>query len=160
MTLTHRHLDVPAGPSPVALPLDALDDLLDRGGFDDWAPLARAIARDPNGGLADRVAALCRAHEMYGTSALWLAFIERCRGSAGGAGESLADVRKRRAVTQREVAAALGISQSDVSKLERRSDVRISTLRQFVEALGGRLVISADFDDERAVLGDGAWRRG
>lgn len=89
MALVHRHLDIPAGTPPEQLPLDALDDLLDRGDFEDWQPLAAAILRDPHGPLAERILRLCRAHPMYGTSALWVRFIERARErSAPGAGLS------------------------------------------------------------------------
>jgi transcriptional regulator with XRE-family HTH domain len=41
--------------------------------------------------------------------------------------------------TQEEVARAMGIAQSDYSKLERRRDVRVSTLRSAADALGGSL---------------------
>jgi len=43
----------------------------------------------------------------------------------------------------------LGISQGNVSRLETRSDVYLSTLRSYVEALGGHLEIAAVFGDER-----------
>lgn len=147
MTFTHRHLDLPEGISPEELPLDALDDVLDRGDLDDWRQLAAAIERDPNGPLAERVLSLCAAHEMYGTSRLWPAFIERARAASGG-GLRLAELRRERGLSQAQVAAALGISQSDVSKLERRGDVRLSTLRRYVSALGGTLRVSADFGGE------------
>ena len=152
MTLVHRHLDI-ARDTPVdQLPLDALDNLLDRGDFDDWRVLAAAIRRDPKGPLADRVLALCRAHDMYGTSKLWIAFIGRLRWADNAhdmtASESLTSLRKRRGTTQATVARALGISQSDVSKLERRTDLRVSTLQRFVRALGGELHIEARFADD------------
>lgn len=54
------------------------------------------------------------------------------------------------------VAETLGISQGNVSRLEARSDVYLSTLRSYVEALGGRLEIAAVFDDERVVVAVGA----
>jgi hypothetical protein len=43
----------------------------------------------------------------------------------------------------------LGISQGNVSRLEGRSDVYLSTLRSYIEALGGHLEIAAVFDDQR-----------
>lgn len=42
----------------------------------------------------------------------------------------------------------MGISQSDVSKLEHRSDVRLSTLRSYVAATGGRLTLGVRYPDE------------
>ena len=150
MTFTHRHLETPPGMHVEQLPLDALDDLLDRGDLDDWRPLARALRRDPRGQLAERVLQLCRAHDMYGTSRLWPSFIERQR-----AGEdrtvSLAELRRRAGKTQVDIAVALGVRQSDVSKLERRGDVRISTLRRYIAALGGELAIVVEFPDAAGV---------
>ncbi len=52
---------------------------------------------------------------------------------------SLAELRKSCHRSQVEVAAVLGIRQLAVSRLERRRDVRVSTLRAYVEALGGSL---------------------
>jgi len=62
---------------------------------------------------------------------------------------ALAELRQRRHVTQVEVAEILGIAQGNVSRIEGRSDVYLSTLRDYVEALGGHLEIAAVFDDER-----------
>ena len=62
---------------------------------------------------------------------------------------ALAELRQSRHVTQVQLAEQLGISQGNVSRLEARSDVYLSTLRSYVEALGGHLEIAAVFDDER-----------
>lgn len=56
-------------------------------------------------------------------------------------------VRQAREVTQEELAAALGTTQASVSKLERRSDVYLSSARRFVEAMGGELEIIVHFPD-------------
>ena len=66
----------------------------------------------------------------------------------------LANIRTSRRVTQVELAARLGRSQGNISELERRSDVYLSSLREYVAALGGDLEISAVFGDERHVIGD------
>jgi DNA-binding XRE family transcriptional regulator len=69
--------------------------------------------------------------------------------------QRLAEVRKRQNATQVEVAAAMGVSQARVSKIEKgeleRSEVE--TLAAYVRALGGKLKIIADFGDESYVLG-------
>ena len=65
---------------------------------------------------------------------------------------SLAELRTGRDVTQVELAGRLGIRQSSVSELERRDDVYLSTLREYVEALGGSLEIDVVFPDERIPL--------
>ncbi len=59
----------------------------------------------------------------------------------------LAEIRGSLAVTQEELAARLSISQSNVSRLERRRDMLVSTLSEVVEALGGELQLVAAFPD-------------
>jgi transcriptional regulator with XRE-family HTH domain len=54
--------------------------------------------------------------------------------------------------TQVEIAALIERSQSQVSETERRQDVRLSTLRSYVEALGGELEVIANFGDKRIKL--------
>jgi transcriptional regulator with XRE-family HTH domain len=61
----------------------------------------------------------------------------------------LRELRNRKGVTQSELAERLGKSQGNVSELERRDDVHVSSLREYVEALGGELEINAVFDEER-----------
>jgi hypothetical protein len=150
--MIHRHLEYPVSTPPDELPSAAIVDLLDRGDLEDWRPLARAIARDPQGELAERVASLVDAYPKYGTSPLWRAFLDRCRARVGGETSQpvtteLAGLRRRREITQVEVARRLRISQSDVSKLERRRDLRVSTLRDYAEAIGGRLRLLVVFSD-------------
>ena len=53
----------------------------------------------------------------------------------------LAEVRKAVGLTQEELAASLGIKQPTLSRLESQNDMQISTLRNLIEALGGRLEI-------------------
>jgi hypothetical protein len=55
-------------------------------------------------------------------------------------------------VAQQEIAALLERSQGQVSETERRQDVRLSTLRSYVEALGGELEVVATFGDKRIKL--------
>jgi DNA-binding XRE family transcriptional regulator len=62
---------------------------------------------------------------------------------------NLAELRKMRAVTQAELAHQLGVAQPSLSALERRGDVQLSTLRHYIEGLGGHLKVSAVFDDVR-----------
>ena len=66
----HRHLDYPAATAARELPLVAVVDILDRGDLDDWRPLAAAVARDPHGCVAERIADLVNRYPMYGTSPL------------------------------------------------------------------------------------------
>jgi transcriptional regulator with XRE-family HTH domain len=59
----------------------------------------------------------------------------------------LNELRKARNLTQEQLAERLGIRQSNVSKLERRADMHVSTLRDVVEAMGGELRLTARFCD-------------
>jgi transcriptional regulator len=54
--------------------------------------------------------------------------------------------------TQEEVAEAAKMTQSEISRMERRSDHRLSTLRRLVKALGGDLEVVANFGDKRVKL--------
>ena len=61
-------------------------------------------------------------------------------------------LREARRFTQKQIAEAMQIDQSRVSKIERRTDVYVSTLRNFVEALGGELELVAKFPDGRVKI--------
>ena len=60
---------------------------------------------------------------------------------------ALDELRAARALTQEHLSRLLGVKQSAVSKLERRADMYVSTLRQFIQAMGGTLEIRAVFPD-------------
>lgn len=68
--------------------------------------------------------------------------------------ESLASMplealRKARQMTQLQLGEVLGVHQSEVSKIEHRTDIRVRTLVEYVEALGGHLEIRAVFPDRQ-----------
>ncbi len=71
----------------------------------------------------------------------------------------LSELRSERGLTQTELANRLGKSQGNVSELERREDVYLSSLREYVEALGGHLEVSAVFDEDRQPLSIGGGDR-
>ena len=60
---------------------------------------------------------------------------------------ALAELRAARDLTQEHLSDVLGVKQSAVSKLERRADMYVSTLRSFIKAMGGDLEIRAVFPD-------------
>jgi transcriptional regulator with XRE-family HTH domain len=60
---------------------------------------------------------------------------------------TLAELRRARELTQQQLAQALETTQPGVSQLERRTDLYVSTLRSYVQALGGELQICAVFPD-------------
>jgi len=63
----------------------------------------------------------------------------------------LAEMRRRLGITQAQVAARMGITQGGVSAIEhaKPGTTDLSTLAAYVEALGGRLEVIADFGDQR-----------
>src|SRR3970282_2656250 len=64
---------------------------------------------------------------------------------------TLQDLRHAHKLTQKRMAEVLGIGQDSVSRLEQRSDLLLSTLRGYVEAMGGRLRLIAEFPDRPPV---------
>ncbi len=61
---------------------------------------------------------------------------------------TLRQLREAREHSQEEVAKQLHINQAAVLRLERRIDIYLSTLRGFIEAMGGKLEIVAHFPDQ------------
>jgi transcriptional regulator with XRE-family HTH domain len=64
---------------------------------------------------------------------------------------TLQELRKARKMTQDRLAKDLGIAQKQISEIEKRTDMHISTLRRAVEALGGSLTLVAQFPDRDPV---------
>ena len=64
---------------------------------------------------------------------------------------SLRELRKARELTQAQLATTLGITQDGVSRLEKRSDLLVSTLRKTIKAMGGDLKLVASFPDQAPV---------
>ena len=65
---------------------------------------------------------------------------------------TLRQLRQACRLTQQKVAKSLRIGQEGVSKIERRSDLLISTLREYVQAMGGRLSLVVEFPDREPVI--------
>ena len=65
---------------------------------------------------------------------------------------TLKDLRIAARQTQEDLAAALGVGQDTISRLERRSDMLLSTLRHYVESMGGKLELVAHFPDRPPVV--------
>jgi transcriptional regulator with XRE-family HTH domain len=62
------------------------------------------------------------------------------------------ELRAARRLTQEQLAETLGLTQGAVSQVEHQTDLYLSTLRKFVEAMGGQLEICAQFPDGRVRL--------
>jgi len=68
--MKHRHLVDDVGYSRAAV-----EDILERGGPEDWIALREAVRAEPNGLVARTVVAACDSSKLYGTSPLWKAWI-------------------------------------------------------------------------------------
>lgn len=66
----------------------------------------------------------------------------------------LRELRKSRGLTQAQVAEALDVEQPAVAKLENRKDMRIGTLQELIEAMGGKLELIARFPDATVKIAD------
>ena len=64
----------------------------------------------------------------------------------------LNELRRARGLTQEQLAEALNLKQASISKIERQADMYVSTLRRFIESLGGTLRITASFPDGDVVV--------
>ncbi len=64
----------------------------------------------------------------------------------------LHELRRARELTQRDLARMLKVNQPAVSKLEQRADVYVSSLRSYIEAVGGKLRIVAEFPEGEVAI--------
>ena len=65
---------------------------------------------------------------------------------------TLKDLRLAAQQTQEQLAAMLGVGQDTISRLEKRSDMLLSTLRHYVESMGGKLELVAHFPNRPPVV--------
>jgi DNA-binding XRE family transcriptional regulator len=65
---------------------------------------------------------------------------------------TLKDLRQAAQQTQEQLAATLGVGQDTISRLEKRSDMLLSTLRHCVESMGGQLNLVAQFPNRPTVV--------
>jgi DNA-binding XRE family transcriptional regulator len=81
-----------------------------------------------------------------------LAEVEAQKRALEAEAHTLEQLRVALGVSQEELARLLDVQQPAISKLERRDDMRVSTLREVIEALGGELKLSAKFRDRTVEL--------
>lgn len=65
---------------------------------------------------------------------------------------SLAEIRQALSLTQSTLAETMDVGQAEISKIESRTDLFISTLRRFINAMGGELEINAVFPDRTITI--------
>jgi len=68
---------------------------------------------------------------------------------------TLRELRKAKDLTQVRLAETLGIRQATIAQMEKRSDLMISTLRGYVESMGGKLRLMVEFPDRTPVSLEG-----
>ncbi len=61
---------------------------------------------------------------------------------------TLRELRKKQKLTQTDIAQLLGIKQENVSRLERRNNIHLSTLKDYIHALGGKLHLIVEFPNQ------------
>src|SRR5882724_6229593 len=64
---------------------------------------------------------------------------------------TLRDLRQAEQLTQERMAELMGVEQENVSRLERRADLLLSTLSSYVAAMGGKLRLIAEFPNRQPV---------
>jgi DNA-binding XRE family transcriptional regulator len=65
---------------------------------------------------------------------------------------TLQELRRAREITQVKMAKQLGVAQKQISEIEKRTDMHISTMRRSIEAMGGKLSLIAEFPDRVPVV--------
>lgn len=64
---------------------------------------------------------------------------------------TLQELRKQRNFTQDDIAKLLGIKQENVSRLERRNNIHLSTLKDYIHAVGGKLHLVVEFPNQEPI---------
>jgi len=64
----------------------------------------------------------------------------------------LHELRRARELTQQDLAERLQVNQPAVAKMEQRADVYVSSLRHYIEAVGGRLKVVAEFPEGEVAI--------
>jgi DNA-binding XRE family transcriptional regulator len=65
---------------------------------------------------------------------------------------TLRDLRQAHELTQERMASLLGVKQESISRIERRTDLLLSTLASYIEAMGGHLKLVAEFPNRNLVV--------
>ena len=74
--------------------------------------------------------------------------------------KTLQELRKARELTQIEIAKALNIRQASVAQMEERSDLMTSTLRGYIESMGGKLLLVVELPDRAPAYIDSIGEQG
>lgn len=142
-----RHLDYGPRASVHDLGAAGLQAVLDGGDVNDWRPVLAALARDPWGPVALRVAQVLDHLETYGTARLVRGWLRHCRAGVDQPAITLAELRREAGLSQRELAARLGSSQAQVARVEGSTAPSVRSLHRYLQALAMTpvaLVVASD----------------
>jgi len=147
VTATFRHLDY--GPHATVPEVGAagLQAILDGRDVAAWRPLLRHVRDDPWGPVARRVEQVVDHLESYGTAAALRAWLVRCRAGLPADAQTLAEHRDAGGRSQRQVAAAMGVSQAQVARVEGSANPTLRSLARHLSALGMRPVALVAVDE-------------
>lgn len=131
-----RHLDY--GPSASVHDVGAagVQAILDGSDVGGWRPVLAAVAREPWGPVATRVEQVLDHLETYGTAALIGGWLHRCRTGSPDQARTLAELRREAGLSQRELAARLGLSQAQVARVETSATPSMRSLTRYLQGLG------------------------
>ncbi|CAN5791029.1 MAG: helix-turn-helix domain-containing protein [Euzebyaceae bacterium] len=148
MTANLRHLDY--GPDACVPDVGAagLQAILDSRDVTAWRPILRHVRDDPWGPVARRVEQVVEHLESYGTAAALRAWVARCRAGLPADARTLAEQRDAEGRSQRQVAAAMGISQAQVARLEAATNPTLRSLGRYLAALGMRPLALVALDED------------
>lgn len=134
--LALRHLDYGSSAGVQQLGAAGLQAVLDRGDLADWRPVLQAIALEPWGPVARRVERVLDHLETYGTAPLLRGWLRSCREGKPEPAATLAELRREAGLTQRQLAARLGLSQAQVARVESTPSPSLRSLRRYLAGLG------------------------
>lgn len=130
-----RHLDYGRQADVRDVGAAGLQAILDGGDVTSWRPVLAALARDPWGPVAVRVEQVLDHLETYGTAKLMRGWLRHCRGGTSGQGGTLAALRRDAGLSQRQLAARLGISQAQVARVETAEAPSLRSLARYLQGL-------------------------
>lgn len=135
-----RHLDYGRTASIEDVGAAGVQAILDGHDVDAWRPILLALQRDPWGTVARRVERIAEHLESYGTREAITGWLRRCRAGTDAPAQTLAELRRRQGLSQRELAGRLGISQAQVARLEKATMPTLRSLTRYLATLEARPV--------------------
>lgn len=131
-----RHLAYPPRATVAQIGAAGVQAILDGSDVAGWRPLLRAVQQDPWGCVAERVDRVLDHLESYGSAEAMRGWLRRCRAGTTEPAATLAALRREAGLTQRQLAARLGVSQAQVARVEVATAPSLGSLTRYLQALG------------------------